>query len=293
MELLVVVGIISALMAISVPALNLIREKACQLKGMANLKGIASPVNTFANDHDDRYPPSVATIGYEPYWTWYDPRRLVGVNERTPGVLHRSMSAYLRDYIEDAGLLSCPSVPSDCAYIQQMWGAGDDWDNPATPASTKDPMTGSLCFYWNYEGLLDPAIRRVFRGPWGPASGRGYSQLLACDHFGYGSGLDIPPSYAYASCEPFDGAAVGDKSDVARWVSKGSGSGKVPPEAQDLPTIKLKAVYADAHVETYSASETVPMWVILNRADLTPYKIDGGQATPGLFFLPQQAIPVR
>lgn len=286
-----VIGITSALMAISVPAFNLARSKVIELKGMANLRATGAQVNAFANDHDDRYPPSVATIGYEPYWTWYDPRRLAGVNERTPGVLHRSMSAYLRDYIEDAGVLSCPSVPFECKYMQQMWVAGDDWDNPATPASTKDPMTGSLCFYWNYEGLLDPATKSVFRGPWGPGAGRGYSQLLACDHFGYGSGLDIPPTYAYASCEPFGGTSIGDKSDVPRWVSKGPGSGKVPPDAGDLPKISLKALYTDAHAEKYSSSAVVPMWVIVDRADLTAYKIDGTQATPGLFFLPQQAMP--
>lgn len=291
-ELLVVIGIISALMAISVPALNLARSKVLQLKGMSNLKGIASSLNIFANDHDDRYPPSVATNGYGPLWTWYDPRRLAGVHQRTPGILSRSMSDYLRDYIEDADILSCPSVPFECKYMQQMWNAGEDWDSPDIQGST-DPMTGSFCFYWNYEGLLDTRSKRVFRGPLGPAGSRGYSQLLVCDHFGYGNGWDIPPSYAYASCEPFDGATAGVKSDVPRWVSQGPGSGKVPPDTNDFPKIRLKATYADGHVASYNSADVVPMWVIKDRDTLTPYAINGGEGTPGLFFLPRQALPAR
>jgi prepilin-type N-terminal cleavage/methylation domain-containing protein len=288
-ELLVVVGIISALMAISLPAMNLVRQKALQLKGRASLKTIAAQLGVFANDHEDRYPPSVATVGSSEYWTWYDPRRLVAVNAPT-GLTHRSMSAYLHEYIERGEAISCPSVPFDCKYMREVWNAGDDWDNPAIPGSN-DPMTGSLCFYWNYQGLLDVKTKRVFRGPWGPAGGRSYSGLLVSDYFGYGNGLDIPPSYAYSSCEPFDGAVMGDKSDVSRWVSKAPGSGKVPPDAQEAPQIKLKAAFVDGHVEQYSSSEVVPMWVIKFPDSLVPYDINGGQDTPGLFFLPKQAVP--
>jgi len=291
-ELLVVIGILSALMAVTVPALNLARSKVLQLKGSSSLRQVASQLLAFANDHDDRYPPSVATIGAGEYWTWYYPRRLVGPEKRTP-VVYRSMSAYLRGYIDDADVFSCPSATSECGYLQQMWDAGEDWDNPATTTSTREVMTGSFCYFWNYEGLLDPATKRMFRGPWGPASGRGFSQLLACDHLGYGNGWDIHPSYAYASCEPFDGAIVGDKADVARWISATPGSGKVPPDAEGLPKVTLKAVFADTHVERYHSSDVMPMWVIVRRSDLTPYKIDGTPGTPGLFFLPRQATPAR
>jgi len=291
-ELLVVLGILSALAAITVPALSLARAKVTELKGMANLKSIALPLNAFANDHEDRYPPSMGAVGFGPGWNWHDPRKLVAVNERVPGI-HRSVSAYLRDYIDDAKVLSCPAVPGACTYLQQMWDAGDNWDNPATPATTKDLFTGSFCLYWNYEGLLDTRTKRLFKGPWGPACGKAYSRLLASDHFGYGNGLDIPPSFSYASCEPFDDAGINDKADMPRWVSLAPGPGNVPPPVETFPRISLKAVYTDGHVERYSSSDVVPMWVIVNRADLTAYKIDGTQGTPGLFFLPANAVPAR
>jgi prepilin-type N-terminal cleavage/methylation domain-containing protein len=291
-ELLVVISIISALMAISVPVLNSARSKVLELKGTTRLNGIATQLISYANDHDDRYPPSVATVGSGSTWNWYDPRRLVSVVSPMPGVLNRSMSAYLHDYIEDARILSCPRVPYECQYIKQMWTAGDDWDNLINTGSP-DLFTGSFCFYWNYEGLLDPATKRVFKGPIGPAGGRGYSKLLVADHFGYGNGWDIPPSYAYASCEPFDGSTISNKSDVPRWISENSGSGKVPPDAKDNPHINLKAAYIDGHVERYPSSEVVPMWVIKTLDGSIPYSIRGEDNTPGLFFLPKQAIPSR
>lgn len=290
-ELLVVIGIISALMAISVPVFSRVRSKVLELKGATNLNTIFTQLSTYANDHDDRYPPSVGTIGSGITWNWYDPRRLVTVESPTPGILHRSMSAYLHDYIEDARVLSCPGVPFECRYIRQMWKAGDDWDNP--DAAATDIFTGSLCFYWNYQGLLDPVSKRVFKGPYGPAGGRRYSKLLVADHFGYGNGMDIPPSYAYASCELFDGSMISNKSDVPRWISENSGSGKVPPETMDYPKIRLKAVFIDGHVENYPSSEVVPMWVIKNINGSIPYSIRGEANTPGLFFLPEQAIPSR
>ncbi|MDH7599407.1 MAG: type II secretion system protein [Sedimentisphaerales bacterium] len=291
-ELLVVIGILSILAAITVPVIGLARTKALELRGMSHLKSIAMPLNAFANDNEDRYPPSMGAVGFGPAWNWHDPRKLVAVNERVPG-LHRSVSAYLREYIDDAKVLSCPGAPGGCSYLQQMWDAGDAWDNPATPATTRDLFTGAFCLYWNYEGLLDLQTKRLFRGPWGPACGKSYSRLVACDHFGYGNGMDIPPSYSYASCEPFDGATVNAKADIPRWVSVAPGPAGVPPPAETHPKVSLKAVFTDGHVERYGASEVVPMWVIVNRASLTPYKIDGTQGTPGLFFLPASAVSTR
>ncbi len=291
-ELLVVIGIVSALAAIMMPAFGLVKAKALELKGMSHLKGIALPLNYFASDHDDRYPPSMGAVGFGPGWNWHDPRKLVAVNERVPGI-HRSVSAYLRDYLDDARALTCPAAPGTSRYLQRMWDAADQWDNPDTPATSMDLFTGAFCLYWNYEGLLDVRTRRLFRGPWGPACGRGYSRVLVTDHFGYGNGMDIPPSFAYASCEHFSDASINDKADIPRWVSQAPGPSQVPPPVETFPKIQLKAVFTDGPVERYSSTEAVPMWVIVNRTDLTPYKIDGTQGTPGLFFLPPSAIPNR
>ena len=166
-ELLVVLGIISMLMGILLPVLGKAKRQARLVLGMSNQRQIVEGVNLFAVDNDDRYPESVATVGFGAVWNWSDPRKLVGNTTRTTG-LHRSMSAYLRNYIEDADIMFCPNAPRRYKYLQESWDAGDDWDNPEN-SFPLDPVTGAYCFWWNYVGLLSG--RRVcFRGPWGPGA---------------------------------------------------------------------------------------------------------------------------
>ena len=285
MELLVVISIMSLLMAITVPALSIVMRKAESLRGMNNLKQVGMQLHLFANDHQDRYPPSVATIGSSTGWNWYDPRRMVGSSQRTP-TLHRSMSAYLSAYIEDPSLLACPSAPQEYPYLEAMWAAGDAWGNPDTP-HLLDPMKGSYCFYWNYEGMISQGSedRTRFRGPVGPASSRRYSKLLVTDYYGKGTGHDRPPPLTFTSCELFEGATVNSRENVTAFWTKPVGL----PE--QTPVLSLKAVYTDGHVQIYGSDEVVEMSVIKKRDRLSPevYGI-GDDRGLGLFFLPTDAV---
>lgn len=280
-----VISIISLLMAITIPALNIVMRKAENLRGMNNLKQVGVQLQFFANDHRDRYPPSVATVGSSTDWNWYDPRRMVGSSQRTPTV-HRSMSAYLKGYIEDASLLACPSAPQEYPYLEAMWAAGDAWGNPGTPRSL-DPMKGSYCFYWNYEGMISQGSedRRRFRGPIGPASSGKYSKLLVSDYYGKGTGHDRPPPLTFTSCELFEGATVNSRENVTAYWTTPVG---FPEQA---PVLSLKAVYTDGHVQTYGSHEVVEMSVIKKRDRLSPevYGI-GDDRGLGLFFLPDDAV---
>ncbi len=284
-ELLVVISIISLMTAIIVPSLNVVMRKAESLRGMNNLKQVGVQLDLFANDHQDRYPPSVATVGLGKDWNWYDPRRLVGSSQRTP-TAHRSMSAYLKGYIEDASLLACPSAPQEYPHLEAMWAAGDAWDNPDTPQSL-DPMKGSYCFYWNYEGMISQGSgdRSRFRGPIGPASSGKYSKLLVSDYYGKGTGHDGPPPLTFTSCEMFAGAAVNSKENVTAYWTRPVGL------AEAVPVLSLKAVYTDGHVGTYGSDEVVEMSVIKARSRTAPevYGI-GDDRSPGLFFLPADAM---
>ena len=49
---------------------------------------------------------------------------LTGYRARSPR-MHRSMSAYLRGYIEDADTMYCPGAPKKYRYLQDSWDAGD------------------------------------------------------------------------------------------------------------------------------------------------------------------------
>jgi len=277
-ELLVVISVISLLMGILVPVVNKVRREARAIKGMNNQKEIASALNIFASDNDDRYPGPVAVVASTDgsSWNWSDPTRIANIKAPAWSP-HRAMSEYLRSYIPDASVMYCPNAPHKHKYLQQAWDAGDDWDNPDTPM-TSDMMGGTYCFYWNYRGYL-PEREAVFRGPWGPASGsRKFSKLLVTDYFGYDHWR---MEMAYGSCEPFRGAGVTPETSLlsAYWS-------RVNP-AESTPEFKLRAAYTDGHVETYSPSDVVPMRVSVSPDGSEPYPEGMGFGT---FFLPTKAL---
>lgn len=287
MEVLVTISILSILAGILIPVVDGVRSKAQEIKSMNHLKLIGCQLNVFANDYRDRYPPSVATVGTKETWTWYDPRRIVSSKQRTP-LLNRSMSAYLHDYI-DPSTLYCPAAPDRFKYLEEMWQAGDAWDNPETTNET-DPMSGNYCFYWNYEGVLvtdqnGEEVRRLFRGPRTPAGGRKYSDVLATDYFSYGAGHDNPPPSVFASCERFDEAVSNATQIVAPYWA-----GHTATDSSDRPELTLKAVYTDGHVEMYHSTEVERLHVINNPKTGDTWPI-GTKESPGEFFIPENAVP--
>jgi len=275
-ELLVVIAIISALMGILLPGLGKARYQARTLLGIGNQREITSGVSLFASDNNEQYPESVATIGDDSTWNWQEPMMMTGYRARSPR-MHRSMSAYLQPYIEDAGIMYCLNAPRKYDYLQNAWNAGDEWDNPETPP-VEDPVSGTYCFYWNYTGYLEERDY-LFKGPQSSASGRERSKLLVSDYFGYDH-FRSPNSYG--SCEKFAGSSIteGTLLSSAYWSREGvAGS--------DAPEIKLHAGYTDGHVETYSASDTLTMKVIWRPKIGEPYPDDIG---PGCFYLPRNAL---
>jgi len=276
-ELLVVISVVSLLSGILLPALSKARDQARKLLGASNQRQIVSAVSLFAADNDQKYPESVATIGAE-WWNWQEPMMLTGYRARSPR-MHRSMSAYLRNYIEDADTMYCPNAPRRYRYLQDVWDAGDDWDNPQT-TPVKDPASGTYCFYWNYTGYLENRDY-LFKGPRNAAGGRLQSKLLVSDYFGYDHQRN-PNSYG--SCQRFLGASIteGTLLSSAYWSDKGSaGSG--------APDIKLHAGYTDGHVENFSASDTIAMRVIKVPETGEPYP-GGDGIGPGIFYLPRNAL---
>lgn len=289
---MVSISVIAALAGILVPVLNNVRYKAYEIKSMNNLRGIGTGLITFSNDNQGYFAPSVATVGSSDTWTWYDPRRLVGSKQRTPRIF-RSMSAYLFDYI-DPELLHCPDSPSQYKHLKEMWKDGEDWDSPTTDQD-KDPMSGSYCHFWGYDGLVETeqGVKR-FRGPRRPGDGKRYSNLLSCDYFGYGNSSDQTPPNLFASCERFDTGEETETNYIApHWAGLSEFAGELPddviPDQEQLPRIRLKAVFSDGHVSQYTEQDVVMLNVIKRRDTLETFGLGGGD-TPGVFYIPEEAM---
>jgi prepilin-type N-terminal cleavage/methylation domain-containing protein len=275
-ELLVVMSIISLLMGLMLPTFGRVRRHTRAIRSMTNQREIAANLNLFASDNDDRYPESVATVGYGDSWNWSDPTKLAGTRHRSPGV-HRAMSEYLRSYMPDARTMYCPNAPQRYEYLQRAWDAGDEWDFPEDDVLSADPLGGTYCFYWNYIGYVG-GRRVLFRGPRGPASGGRYSKLLVTDYFGYDHWRS---HWSHGSCEPFDGAKITPET----WLLSGYWSKEGDPERP--PNIRMRAGFTDGHVETYSPSDVLPMKVSITADGTVPYPDGVG---PGIFYLPRTAF---
>ncbi|MCG8376456.1 MAG: hypothetical protein MI702_08225, partial [Chlorobiales bacterium] len=176
-----VISIIALLLSIGVPTFNSVRTKARALQSMNNKRQIVAAVNFFADDNDDRYPTSVAKVGFTDRWNWSNPNKLAADDLPMLG-RSRSVSSFLGSYVDKPKSMVCPQAPAPFRYLEDAWAQGDNWDNPDTPMSL-DTLDGNYCFYWNYVGYLG-GKRKVFLGPQRPAGSRKTSTLLVTDYFG-------------------------------------------------------------------------------------------------------------
>lgn len=277
-ELLVVVAIIALLLSIAGPVFIKVKGRVRTVVGINNQRQIVSAANLYALDNDENYPESVSTVGNDDSWNWYDPRTLASWNNTTSH-RHRSVSEYLRSYIKDASTMFCPNAPRKYKYLQASWDAGDKWDNPDTKFEVL-AARGTYCFYWNYVGWLDE--NSLFRGPRNSVRRRGESKLLVSCYFGYDH---MRRPNAYGSCERFKGADIVPETLIeSAWWSRAKADNEVT-----LSTIKVKphAGYTDGHVESFTASEVIPMKAIMTRAANKPYPRWMG---PGVFYLPRNGL---
>lgn len=276
-ELLVVISVISLLLGIGVPAFNSVREKAKALQSMNNQRQIVGAVNFFATDNDDRYPASVAKMGFTDRWNWSNPTKIAADDLPMLGQ-SRSVGSYLGAYIDKAATFVCPRSPSRFQYLDEAWSQADGWDHPDTPMQL-DTLDGNYCLYWNYLGHLgeEDGKQKLFFGAQRPAGSRRTSNLLITDYFGFNN--HRTPG-AFVSCERFVGANVLPPTEVEAscWTT-------APDPEKPSPNIPLNAGYTDGHVESFSSLEIVPLRVIMDRTANLPYADD--ELGPGIFYLPK------
>ncbi len=108
-ELLVVVGVVSVLLAILVPTLRKARQVASRVSCAHNLKQIGLGMSMYLNDNDSTYPCATDPVSEEPvYWLW------MGRGWR------RWVKPYLGGSIDvnDPSVLLCPEDRADPALFE-------------------------------------------------------------------------------------------------------------------------------------------------------------------------------
>jgi competence protein ComGC len=283
-ELLVVVGVLSLLLGVLVPALSQARRAARCVIGGQRQRQIVLAVSFYASDHESRYPESVATatmLGRT--WRWQEPRMMKACQARAAGY-QCSLASYLRTYLPKAVTLSCPSSPAPYPYLEDFWRAGERWDNPDT-SFTDDSVLGNFCFYWNYVGHLTEQ-QRPFLGPRTDYGRAGCSRLLTSDYFGFNHWRS-PEAFGSCECLAHTEIAVETDSAPAYWFYKPQGQ---PDHA--AVHLKLQAGFVDGHIEAYRPAETTILEVA-DALDGTTPAFSGLGVGAGQFYIPAHAVPSR
>jgi len=262
-EMLVVIGVIAILLSILAPAVRSARERFRTTKNISRQRLIVEAVNYYAFDHKNRYPDTVATIGYRfGDWHYMPPYVLRTYYERSyPFACHRSISGYLDTYVENPKIMFCPN-PAEFQEADTIWALKD--------GSDRQNFNSSYCFYWGrYQGYLHE-YDRYFAGARTSTVNHGESKLLVSDYFGANN--EILPSSAdsvdlqslkikltdfHTSCEriPKGRRQKPKYSTVSFWIKYGGLT------ARDWE-IPLHAGYTDGHVSRYYVGEATSMEVL-------------------------------
>jgi len=283
-ELLVVVGVLALLLGVLFPALSQARRAARSLIGGSRQRQVVLAVNLYATDHEGWYPESVATAAMlGRTWRWQEPRMMKACSARADGY-RCSMAGYLRPYLPKAAVLSCPSSPGIYRYLEDLWRAGDQWDNPDT-SFTDDSVLGSFCFYWNYVGYLSER-ESPFHGPQIDDGRTGGSRLLISDYFGFNHWRSPE---AFGSCEHLPRSEITAETHEAPpfWVRAARG-----PTDRNNVQLKLRAGFVDGHVEVYHPTDTTILEVA-DDVDGTSPAFSGLGLGAGEFYIPRSAAAQR
>ncbi|MBN1765781.1 MAG: type II secretion system protein [Sedimentisphaerales bacterium] len=261
-ELIVVMAIIGLVVSLTLPALTEARRKAIGLSNQVNKKHITRGGNSYAFDHKEKYPPSVA-ISEGTNWNWKEPTQVTG--EDCDILKHRSMSGYLKDYLPDAQTLKSPFTRQDKLW-DEVWRQADDWNDG-------DSFHGNYCYYWNYIGSL--GYNNIFKGPTGKFR-RGESTILVSDYLGYGHYND---PCSFVSSVPLPGGAKTNYPDNYGRAELFKWSG--PMTVLEESDLLLNAGYVDGHVERFYPRQD--LWVSVMPDGQIPALVYG------IFYLPEKS----
>jgi prepilin-type N-terminal cleavage/methylation domain-containing protein len=146
-ELLVVLAIIALLVAILIPALNSVKERANRVKCMTHLRGIGQAMYLYGTDNKGQYPRVIYSVGQAPNYFNADrdpdPFQEGGVqvsfNDVTAG-----MFLLVRKRMLPLQIFLCPSASQQLDYVE--WGGIEIPPTNRSNFSSKKPLSWSLSY---------------------------------------------------------------------------------------------------------------------------------------------------
>ncbi len=207
-EVLVVVGVISLLMAVSVPALVRVRNQAQGTVCTQNLRTLSLAWLLYKDDNDDRL--VGGQVGKYPYDWVQRPTGPGSMLERQKeGIRQGALFHYAG---KDVGIYRCPAdqrklIPGQIAYCSYSVAAGangEDWDNAYVQAM-------------KYSDILGPASKYVFVEEADPRGWNRGSWVLNPHGGTWVDPLAIWHSRARSTLGYADGHA-----EIHRWVDESS-----------------------------------------------------------------------
>jgi prepilin-type processing-associated H-X9-DG protein len=164
-ELLVVLGIISLLVAMLLPALNIARQEARSVQCLSNLRQLAMAAHSYAVEYHGYYPPAQYSGPGPTYFSW---DFIITPGGIKPGLLWCGQT--------DVRVQQCPSFDRSYSVYEPYTGynyntsyighgQGESIESPAKVAQVRRPDRCALFGDGQYSGGADKFMRAPLPNP--------------------------------------------------------------------------------------------------------------------------------
>ncbi len=272
-ELLVVIAIIALLLSILMPSLQKVKEQAKAIICKNNQRQIVIGVTSYAVDNNDRLLPNTSRLGTSspPTTTgWHLPQELNFHYTNAHGPVgnpgdanYHYVGKYMQNYLPDVKIYNCGLSPinPESPWPPQGGGAGGPVDTYAKLYLSGEfaPLHCTYMPFWNYQGYNNAESANAFgHNVIAPKKLSSSTKLLLQDSLFFKTDDSI--------LFPGDGTNTWFSSHRTKESTRVSGfpfyntppvSSGMPSTGDDVPEMKMNAVYTDGHVETFTSTDTV------------------------------------